>query len=77
MKQTLSRMAWGMEAASLAKDSTWLPAHMDRVQRMYERSKNHPAIIIWSLGNEAGNGINFERTYDWMKSVEQSRPVQY
>ena len=44
---------------------------------MYERSKNHPAIIIWSLGNEAGNGINFERTYDWMKSVEQSRPVQY
>ena len=45
--------------------------------RMYERSKNHPAIIIWSLGNEAGNGINFERTYDWMKSVEQSRPVQY
>ena len=67
----------GYGAASLAKDSTWLPAHMDRVQRMYERSKNHPAIIIWSLGNEAGNGINFERTYDWMKSVEQSRPVQY
>lgn len=67
----------GYGAASLAKDSTWLPAHMDRVQRMYERSKNHPAIIIWSLGNEAGNGINFEHTYDWMKSVEQSRPVQY
>ena len=67
----------GYGAASLAKDSTWLPVHMDRVQRMYERSKNHPAIIIWSLGNEAGNGINFERTYDWMKSVEQSRPVQY
>ena len=44
---------------------------------MYERSKNHPAIVIWSLGNEAGNGINFERTYDWMKSIEQSRPVQY
>ena len=67
----------GYGAASLAKDSTWLPAHMDRIQRMYERSKNHPAIVIWSLGNEAGNGINFERTYDWMKSIEQSRPVQY
>ena len=44
---------------------------------MYERSKNHPAIVIWSLGNEAGNGINFERTYDWLKSVENNRPVQY
>ena len=47
------------------RDSTWLPAHMDRTQRMYERAKNHPGIVIWSLGNEAGNGINFERTYDW------------
>lgn len=67
----------GYGPASLAKDSTWLTAHMDRTQRMYERSKNHPAIVIWSLGNEAGNGINFERTYDWLKSVEKNRPVQY
>lgn len=67
----------GYGPASLAKDSTWLPAHMDRTQRMYERSKNHPAIVIWSLGNEAGAGINFERTYDWLKSVESNRPVQY
>lgn len=67
----------GYGPASLAKDSTWLPAHMDRTQRMYERSKNHPAIVIWSLGNESGNGINFERTYDWLKSVEKNRPVQY
>lgn len=67
----------GYGPASLAKDTTWLPAHMDRTQRMYERSKNHPAIVIWSLGNEAGNGVNFERTYDWLKSVEKNRPVQY
>lgn len=67
----------GYGPASLAKDSTWLPAHMDRTHRMYERSKNHPSIVIWSLGNEAGNGINFERTYDWLKSVEKNRPVQY
>ena len=67
----------GYGPASLAKDSTWLTAHMDRTHRMYERSKNHPAIVIWSLGNEAGNGINFERTYDWLKSVEKNRPVQY
>ena len=65
----------GYGPASLAKDSTWLPAHMDRTQRMYERAKNHPGIVIWSLGNEAGNGINFERTYDWMKSVETTRPI--
>ena len=67
----------GYGPASLAKDSTWMKAHLDRTRRMYERSKNHPAIVIWSLGNEAGNGINFERTYDWLKSVEKSRPVQY
>lgn len=67
----------GYGSASLAKDSTWLPAHKDRTQRMYERSKNHPAIVIWSLGNEAGNGINFERTYDYMKSIETTRPIQY
>ncbi|WP_306561981.1 glycoside hydrolase family 2 TIM barrel-domain containing protein, partial [Bacteroides finegoldii] len=67
----------GYGPVSLAKDSTWLTAHMDRTHRMYERSKNHPAIVIWSLGNEAGNGINFERTYDWLKSVDKTRPVQY
>ncbi|WP_430972792.1 glycoside hydrolase family 2 TIM barrel-domain containing protein [Sunxiuqinia rutila] len=67
----------GYGPASLAKDSTWLPAHMDRVQRMFHRSKNHPAIVIWSLGNEAGNGINFERTYDWLKAADSSRLVQY
>ena len=67
----------GYGPASLAKDTTWLPAHMDRTRRMYERSKNHPAIVIWSLGNEAGNGVNFERTYDYMKSIETTRPIQY
>lgn len=68
-------MFYGKE--SLAKDSTWLNAHMDRIKRMYERTKNHSSIIIWSLGNEAGNGINFERGYDWLKSKDDSRPVLY
>ncbi len=67
----------GYGEKSLAKDSTWLTAHMDRTQRMYERSKNHPSVIIWSLGNEAGNGINFHRTYDWLKKMDSTRPVQY
>ena len=66
----------GYGPASLAKDTMWLKAHMDRTQRMYHRSKNHPSIVIWSLGNEAGSGINFQRTYDWLKSVD-NRPVQY
>lgn len=68
-------MGYGPE--TLAKDTTWLMAHMDRTKRMYERSKNHPSIFIWSLGNEAGNGSNFEHTYDWLKSVDSDRPVQY
>ena len=68
-------MGYGKE--SLAKDSTWLKAHMDRTRRMYERSKNHPSIIIWSLGNEAGNGTNFEHTYRWLKNADKTRLIQY
>ena len=68
-------MHYGPE--SLAKDPNWKKAHLDRTQRMVERDKNHPSIIIWSLGNEAGNGVNFEATYDWIKKRDPSRPVQY
>lgn len=67
----------GYDAASLAKDPAWKLAHMDRTQRMVERDKNHPSIIIWSLGNEAGNGVNTEATYGWIKQRDPSRPVQY
>jgi beta-galactosidase len=62
---------------TLAKNSDWLDAHMDRTKRMIERDKNNPCIIIWSLGNEAGDGSNFEQTYAWIKSRDNSRPVQY
>lgn len=62
---------------SLAKDPAWGPAHMDRNQRMVERDKNHTSVIIWSMGNEAGNGVNFEKVYDWIKQRDTSRPVQY
>ncbi len=67
----------GYEEESLAKDANWQDAHMDRVERMYQRSKNHPSIIIWSLGNEAGNGINFEEAYKWLKTQDTTRPIQY
>ncbi len=68
-------MGYGPE--SLAKDPSWKTAHLDRVERMVERDKNHPSIITWSLGNEAGNGVNFEAAYDWIKQRDPSRPVQY
>ncbi|MBC2604754.1 glycoside hydrolase family 2 TIM barrel-domain containing protein [Pelagicoccus albus] len=55
----------------------WAGTHLDRVKRMFHRSKNHPSIIIWSLGNEAGNGQNFFATYEWLKSHDSTRPVQY
>ena len=68
-------MGYGPE--SLAKDETWKEAHLYRTRNMFERDKNQPCIITWSLGNEAGNGVNFEATYDYLKSVDQTRPVQY
>ncbi len=67
----------GYGKESLAKNPEWGEAHLDRTRRMVERDKNHPSIIIWSLGNEAGNGVNFMATYDWVKQRDSSRPVQY
>ena len=57
--------------------SEWKAAHLERVQRMFERTKNHASIITWSLGNEAGNGDNFKAAYEWLKEKDPSRPVQY
>ncbi|MFA7691574.1 MAG: glycoside hydrolase family 2 TIM barrel-domain containing protein [Candidatus Hydrogenedentales bacterium] len=62
---------------SLANPPEWRDAHVDRMVRMVERDKNHPSIIIWSLGNEAGNGPNFMASYDWVKARDPHRPVQY
>jgi len=62
---------------TLANKPEWRALHMDRTQRLVERDKNHPSVIIWSLGNEAGNGPNFVATYDWVKQRDTSRPVQY
>lgn len=67
----------GYGEQSLAKDTVWQAAHLDRVQRMVQRDKNHPSVIIWSLGNEAGDGVNFEACYHWIKQNDASRPVQY
>ncbi len=62
---------------TFGNDPLWKTAHLQRTIRMVERDKNHPSIIIWSLGNEAGNGVNFYATYEWIKARDKSRPVQY
>lgn len=68
------------KGGTLGNNPEWLTAHMDRTINMYERSKNHPSVIVYSLGNEAGNGYNFYQTYLWVKEREQkgmNRPVCY
>ena len=67
----------GYGEKSLAKNPDFREMHLDRTIRMVERDKNHPSVIVWSLGNEAGNGPNFEATYSWIKHRDSSRPVQY
>ena len=68
-------MGYGGE--SLAKDPNWKEAHLARIRWMVERDKNHPCILMWSMGNEAGDGVNFEAGYDWLKQRDPSRPVHY
>ncbi|MBR4826404.1 MAG: DUF4981 domain-containing protein [Bacteroidales bacterium] len=62
---------------TLAKNPLFEAAHLTRMQRMVYRDLNHPSVIIWSLGNEAGYGPNFEKSYDWVKEFDPSRPVHY
>ena len=68
-------MGYGPE--TLAKNPLFAAAHLARDSRMVKRDFNHPAVIIWSMGNEAGAGPNFEACYDWIKAYDPSRPVQY
>ena len=64
------------EKTQIGNEESWIPAHLERTKRMFYRDRNHPSIIIWSLGNEAGHGKVFETTYTWLKE-QDSRPVQY
>ena len=62
---------------TLAKNPLFATEHVDRQKHNVLVNRNHPSVIVWSLGNEAGYGPNFEAAYDWIKSVDDSRPVQY
>ncbi|HEY1023187.1 MAG TPA: glycoside hydrolase family 2 TIM barrel-domain containing protein, partial [Flavisolibacter sp.] len=61
---------------TFGNDKQWRNPHFERITRMYERDKNHPSVVTWSLGNEAGNGVNFYEAYEWLKKAD-NRPVQY
>lgn len=61
----------------LSNDPEWREAHLDRVRRMLERDKNHPSVVIWSFGNESGDGPNVAAAYQWVKHRDPSRPFHY
>ena len=61
----------------ITNDSTWTNAFLNRGERMFERDKNQPSIIMWSMGNEAGDGQNFVKLYNYLKGKDSSRPVVY
>lgn len=67
----------GYKDRTLAKNKSYHKAHMERNERNVRRNFNHPSVIFWSLGNEAGYGPNFEDAYDWVKSFDPSRACQY
>jgi len=67
----------GYGERSLARPPEWREAHLDRTRRMVERDKNHPSVIIWSVGNEAGEGPNSEAPSAWSKRRDPTRPVHY
>jgi beta-galactosidase len=58
-------------------DPRWRAAFEDRMTRMVERDKNHPSIIMWSLGNESGSGANLAAMADWTRQRDPSRPIHY
>ncbi len=63
--------------SKLSNDPSWNPAYMSRMIRMVERDKNHPSIIMWSLGNESGTGPNHAAMANWTHTVDPTRPIQY
>lgn len=68
---------WQELGLNLGRLPEWKPMHQERLERMVERDKNHPSIIIWSMGNEAGDGETFDEMSDWLHERDPSRVVIY
>ena len=62
---------------SISDMPSWIPAFVDRVERMVLRDRNHPSVIFWSMGNETGNGNNFEHCYNKIKQLDPTRPIHH
>jgi beta-galactosidase len=71
------RDGWGPLAANPAEDPRWEDELVDRMRRMVERDKNHPSIVMWSLGNESGSGRNLTAMARWARDRDPSRPLLY
>ena len=67
----------GYEEKSLAKFPEYIVPHIERNEGNVKPLINHPSVIVWSLGNESGYGVNFEKAYDWVKACDATRPAQY
>ena len=76
-ESNLESHGMGYKEKTLAKNALFELAHIERQEGNMITYKNHPSIIVWSLGNEAGYGPNFEKAYDWVKAFDKTRPCQY
>ena len=76
-ESNLESHGMGYGDKTLAKNAAYAKAHIERQEGNMMSFKNHPSIIVWSLGNEAGYGPNFEKAYDWVKAYDSTRPCQY
>ena len=76
-ESNLESHGMGYKEKTLAKNEAFAQMHIERQEGNVITYKNHPSIIVWSLGNEAGYGPNFERAYDWVKAYDKTRPVQF
>ena len=70
-------MGMGPDDPTLAADRRFAAAFLERDSRMVQRDRNHPSVIVWSMGNESGAGENFADCYNWIKNADPTRPVQY
>ena len=76
-ESNLESHGMGYREHTLAKNPEFAKAHIERQEGNVITYKNNPSIIVWSLGNEAGYGVNFEKAYDWVKAYDKTRPCQF